>query len=132
MKELKTAIEIDATPDQVWDVLMDFGAYGDWNPFVTSLSGEARTGETLTVQLEPPGRTRYDRQGRRFSVRSARPSSGGWGDSGCLGFSMASTSLSWRRMTEALASFSARSSEACSSLRCWPGSARARKRGSFR
>ena len=62
MKELKTAIEIDATPDQVWDVLMDFGAYGDWNPFVTSLSGEARTGETLTVQLEPP-------DGRGMTVR---------------------------------------------------------------
>jgi hypothetical protein len=54
-KQLRTEIEIDATPERVWQVLADFGAYPDWNPFITSASGTARVGERLTNRLQPPG-----------------------------------------------------------------------------
>jgi len=54
MKELRTSIEIDATPEQVWDVLMDFDSYPDWNPFITSLTGETEPGASIAAQLEPP------------------------------------------------------------------------------
>jgi hypothetical protein len=53
--EIEKVIDIDAPPDAVWRVLMDFDAYGDWNPFIRSISGRAEPGETLTVRLEPPG-----------------------------------------------------------------------------
>ncbi|MFG3253665.1 SRPBCC family protein [Streptomyces sp. NPDC048172] len=33
---LTASVEIRATPEQVWQVLADFDAYPDWNPFMTS------------------------------------------------------------------------------------------------
>lgn len=55
MKELQTEIEIDATPARVWQVLTDFDAYPDWNPFIRGISGEAQPGARLEVRIEPPG-----------------------------------------------------------------------------
>jgi len=55
MRVLEKTIAIDATPDEVWAVLVDFDDYGDWNPFVTSIAGPAEAGERLTVVLAPPG-----------------------------------------------------------------------------
>ena len=40
MREFRTEIEINATPDKVWDVLMDFDSYPEWNPFMQSASGK--------------------------------------------------------------------------------------------
>lgn len=37
MKEIKTEIVINAPASVVWDVLMDFKAYPEWNPFVISI-----------------------------------------------------------------------------------------------
>lgn len=55
MAEIEKVTEIDAPPADVWRVLMDFGAYGEWNPFIRSISGRAEPGETLTVRLQPSG-----------------------------------------------------------------------------
>lgn len=55
MAEIEKVTEIDAPPPDVWRVLMDFDAYGDWNPFIRSISGRPESGETLTVRMEPPG-----------------------------------------------------------------------------
>ncbi len=30
MKQIHTEIEIDATPEEVWGVLTDFGRYPEW------------------------------------------------------------------------------------------------------
>jgi len=56
MKEIRTKIEIDATPEQVWEVLTDFESYPDWNPLITSVSGDAAPGLRVSMRLEPPGR----------------------------------------------------------------------------
>jgi hypothetical protein len=53
--ELHTEIEIDATPEVVWQVLTDVGRYADWNPFITSSVGTPEVGETLVNRMEPPG-----------------------------------------------------------------------------
>jgi hypothetical protein len=54
MRELRTEIEIDAPPERVWQVLIDFGAYPQWNPFIRSIEGEAKVGSRLN-RIEPPG-----------------------------------------------------------------------------
>ncbi|WP_405987883.1 SRPBCC family protein [Streptomyces sp. NBC_00986] len=44
MKPVLTAvIDIDATPQAVWDVLTDFAAYGEWSTFAAA-EGTARVG----------------------------------------------------------------------------------------
>ncbi|MGH2597543.1 MAG: SRPBCC family protein [Actinomycetota bacterium] len=40
--ELRAEIEIDADPDTVWSVLMDFGASPEWNPFIDPIEGDVR------------------------------------------------------------------------------------------
>jgi hypothetical protein len=52
--QLRTELEIDAPPARVWQVLTDFAAYHEWNPFITSIAGEQRAGAELTVTLSPP------------------------------------------------------------------------------
>ena len=53
--ELRAEIEIDAEPARVWAVLMDFEAYPDWNPFITSIQGERTVGARLRARLQPAG-----------------------------------------------------------------------------
>ena len=54
MRELTTQIEIDASPERVWDVLTDFASYGEWNPFIRSIVGKPDVGSRLRVRIEPP------------------------------------------------------------------------------
>jgi len=53
--ELKTDIEIDASPETVWAVLTDLDSYADWNPFIISASGQVEVGEQLINRMQPPG-----------------------------------------------------------------------------
>lgn len=55
MKPVLTAvIDIDATPQAVWDVLTDFAAYGEWSTF-SAAEGTAEVGSRLTMRM--PGMT---------------------------------------------------------------------------
>ena len=54
-RSIETAIEIDAAPDKVWEKFSDFDSYPDWNPFVTSLTGDVAVGNKIAVRLDPPG-----------------------------------------------------------------------------
>ena len=51
--ELRTFVDIDATPERVWQVLNDLPAYPEWNPFITSGEGEFVEGERVTVSVPP-------------------------------------------------------------------------------
>ena len=53
MKELYTEIEINATPERVWQILTDFDALPEWNPFMRRASGEVEVGARLEVFLQP-------------------------------------------------------------------------------
>ena len=55
MRELRTHIEIEATPERVWEVLTDFAAYSEWNPFIQTIEGDAAPGSKLEVRIGPPG-----------------------------------------------------------------------------
>jgi hypothetical protein len=56
VKEISSAIDIDAPIERVWSVLTTVAAYPEWNPFVTSLEGEVRRGAKLRARIVPPGR----------------------------------------------------------------------------
>ena len=55
LRELETAIEIDASAERVWAVVTDFVAYPIWNPFMRKISGELVVGTRLRVRLQSPG-----------------------------------------------------------------------------
>ena len=55
MRRVRTEIEIDAPPTDVWAVLTDFDAYREWNPLVTNASGRAGAGERIEIRVEPTG-----------------------------------------------------------------------------
>jgi hypothetical protein len=40
---------------QVYDALVDFKSYSQWNPFIVSAAGEATVGSRLVIVVEPPG-----------------------------------------------------------------------------
>lgn len=54
MKEIRTEIEIGAPSSRVWDVLVDFNGYSDWNPYIIKASGEAKAGQKLRIELQTP------------------------------------------------------------------------------
>ncbi|MCZ1008983.1 SRPBCC family protein [Streptomyces lydicus] len=43
----ETAVGIEAPSDKVWDVIVDFDRYGEWNPFILEARGKAAAGQTL-------------------------------------------------------------------------------------
>jgi hypothetical protein len=53
-KELSTEIIIKASPEKVWAVLADFENYPAWNPFIKSLTGEVKVGNTIMAKMYPP------------------------------------------------------------------------------
>jgi len=62
MRAISAAVDIAATPRQVWAVLADLDAYPQWNPFIRSASGQLAEGATLTLRLVPA-------QGRAMTFR---------------------------------------------------------------
>lgn len=55
MHEIKTEIEIAASTEKIWSILINFAGYPDWNPFIRSIEGVAGKGEKLAVSIQPPG-----------------------------------------------------------------------------
>ncbi|WP_255193958.1 SRPBCC domain-containing protein [Natronobeatus ordinarius] len=54
MRQVEAFEEIDAPPDVVWEVLLEFDSYPEWNPFVRSIEGIPVEGEHLRIRMEPP------------------------------------------------------------------------------
>lgn len=48
---IETAIDIDAPAEVVWQILVDFAAYGDWNPFTSRVKGEPALGEVVRLHV---------------------------------------------------------------------------------
>ncbi len=57
MKSIQQSINIKANAAQVWQILMDFDAYPQWNPFVTQISGKAAVGSPLKVSIQLEGQS---------------------------------------------------------------------------
>jgi len=52
--EIRTEIEIAASPGAVWDQLVDLAAYEDWNPYHVRVEGKPVVAERLVVHIEKP------------------------------------------------------------------------------
>jgi len=57
VRTLYTQVEIQAPPEKVWQVLTDFSAYPQWNPFMR-VHGSAKEGTHLIVRVGRDGRFR--------------------------------------------------------------------------
>ena len=55
MKELRSQIEIEASAERVWQVLTNFAAYPEWNPFIRWVNGRPEVEEQLVVRMRPSG-----------------------------------------------------------------------------
>ena len=53
-KPIETSIDIAASPGRVWQVLTDFQAYPDWNPYMVEIQGVAEPAARLVVKLAVP------------------------------------------------------------------------------
>jgi hypothetical protein len=51
--ELRTSIDIDATPELVWEVLTDVPAYPQWSPLITSAEGTFAPGGRVSFSFPP-------------------------------------------------------------------------------
>ncbi|HVL37848.1 MAG TPA: SRPBCC domain-containing protein [Fimbriimonadaceae bacterium] len=56
-RDISVEVEIAATPEDVWAVLVDFAAYPEWNPYIVVAEGAARSGERLSLQMRVGGKT---------------------------------------------------------------------------
>ncbi|WP_316805528.1 SRPBCC domain-containing protein [Pedobacter nototheniae] len=53
--EIETDILINATPEKIWNILIDFNEYPNWNPFIKLIEGTVKTGQKIKVEIAPPG-----------------------------------------------------------------------------
>jgi hypothetical protein len=74
VKLIETSIQTNASPAEVWDILMDFPSYPSWNPMVVGIRGEAGLGRRLQTTIAMKGGRRMNfsptvveyEPGRRF------------------------------------------------------------------
>lgn len=45
------AVEIEAPIERVWEVLTDFGRYGEWNPFTTRVETDSEVGSPVDLYV---------------------------------------------------------------------------------
>jgi hypothetical protein len=56
MKELRTEIIINASPEKVWQTLTDLDKYPQWNPFICHAVGKAEPGQRVDIDFQPDGK----------------------------------------------------------------------------
>jgi len=54
-RTIDTWIDIEASPDRIWEVLVDFPKWSMWNSFIPLVEGKLEEGQTLKIQVCPPG-----------------------------------------------------------------------------
>jgi len=47
-------IDIEATPEEIWNILLDFDSWKIWNPFIPMVEGNLKVGEFLRIKVAPP------------------------------------------------------------------------------
>jgi len=55
MKEIKTEIEISSSRDNVWQTLMDFKKYDDWNTIISEVKAVAEVNRSIRFKINVNG-----------------------------------------------------------------------------
>jgi hypothetical protein len=55
VKQVRTEIEIDATPERVWHVLTDYAGWSEWNPLLYRAAGRLGVGERVEIAFQGSG-----------------------------------------------------------------------------
>ncbi|MDS1270918.1 SRPBCC domain-containing protein [Lipingzhangella sp. LS1_29] len=55
MRTIETTVTIAAPPRVVWQILVEFEEYQEWNPFIVWAEGSATVGATIKAHITPPG-----------------------------------------------------------------------------
>lgn len=50
--EIKTEIIINASVERIWNKLITFDQYNNWNPFILNIKGNAIVGNKIKVQIK--------------------------------------------------------------------------------
>lgn len=73
-RRIETTARLDARANEVWSVLTDFPTYGEWNPYITGISGLLAEDERLEVTLMVTSAKHPDGRPSRLSPRVLRVS----------------------------------------------------------
>ena len=66
---IENHIDINAPPSRVWEVLVDFHKWEEWNPFIRSITGKPEVGVYLRITVSPPGMKPMEFKPKVFVVR---------------------------------------------------------------
>ncbi|MGH4026958.1 MAG: SRPBCC family protein [Pseudonocardiaceae bacterium] len=55
MYTIETVVTIAASPEKVWDIIVDFDSYPQWNPLILWAEGDPVAGKAIKVHIRPPG-----------------------------------------------------------------------------
>ena len=69
-------IDVEASPERIWEVLVDFSKWRIWNSFIPLVEGKLQEGNTLKIQVQPPGLKTMFFRPKVFSVIENRNSLG--------------------------------------------------------
>jgi hypothetical protein len=78
MITIAASCEIEAPIARVYEVMMDFARYAEWNSFVRGVAGEARVGEVLTLDVVFYDGSKHPTRGRVAVITA--PGETGQGD----------------------------------------------------
>jgi uncharacterized protein YndB with AHSA1/START domain len=56
MMENRNELEIQATPEEVWDVLTDLGKHAEWNPLIYHAEGKIEGGHLVKLSARTASR----------------------------------------------------------------------------
>ncbi len=54
-RSINTWIDIDASPEDVWKVLVNFEEWKLWNVFIPFVEGSLKKGRKINIKVTPPG-----------------------------------------------------------------------------
>ncbi|HCT94845.1 MAG TPA: SRPBCC domain-containing protein [Rikenellaceae bacterium] len=53
-REIDAWIDIDAQPEKIWEVLVDFKSWETWNSFIPLVEGNLKEGERIRIKVVTP------------------------------------------------------------------------------
>ena len=54
-RELDSWMDINASISEVWDILIDFESWENWNSFIPMVQGKFEVGKTMRIKVVSPG-----------------------------------------------------------------------------